>query len=447
MSMERLNRQLSSSAITTRSKPQIGTPRAIKTSSTVRKGNPKKLSLVEWERFLSQGGLKLKKVQEIEKEVQVTEEQNNESKQSEHLQEIEVHHETSQDETTKLLINRDSSAQSDLKKRPFPAPRFRHSRRDNISNTTRANCRFQNFLPTTLLFILADEHLAELMPIFEQLRAQGNLPCTYPLHVTSSGTAFIRGGSRSTPLSPHAPHCHPSTHWVRERSSKSISMSRPSRSSLSASTPDSLSDNESSLGTPGRFQTPNRKTSVPIRSQMTPGGSRTNSRPSSRPASRAGSKPPSRHGSTLSLDSTDDATPSRIPTRRVTSTTTPRPSRLSVGSTTTNTRTTNGVSSRTASGAASPAPTRNGGMSRSSSIPTLVGLPNSSHRSRIPVRQMSNVSNSSSATGKTSGTSTPSGMQTPRRTSVEPQTPGSTRPDRSSRGTTPATEKRAPFRL
>ncbi|XP_058116979.1 dystonin isoform X2 [Anopheles coustani] len=281
----------------------------------------------------------------------------------------------------------------------------------------------------------ADEHLAELMPIFEQLRAQGNLPCTYPLHVTSSGTAFIRGGSRSTPLSPHAPHCHPSTHWVRERSAKSISMSRPSRSSLSASTPDSLSDNESGLGTPGRFQTPNRKTSVPVRSQMTPGGSRANSRPSSRPASRAGSKPPSRHGSTLSLDSTDDATPSRIPTRRLTQTSTPRPSRLSVGSVSgrtgnTTTTTTNGVSSRTASGAASPAPTRNGGMSRSSSIPTLIGLPNSR---------------------KTSGASTPSGMQTPRRTSVEPGTPGSTttvpRPEsRNSRGATPS-EKRAPFRL
>ena len=60
----------------------------------------------------------------------------------------------------------------------------------------------------------AEEHLAELMPIFEQLRAQGDLPCTYPLHMSSPGTAFIRGGSRSTPLSPHAPHCHPSTHWV-----------------------------------------------------------------------------------------------------------------------------------------------------------------------------------------------------------------------------------------
>uniref|UniRef100_A0A182WG21 Uncharacterized protein n=1 Tax=Anopheles minimus TaxID=112268 RepID=A0A182WG21_9DIPT len=265
-----------------------------------------------------------------------------------------------------------------------------------------------------LYFLQPDEHLAELMPIFEQLRAQGNLPCTYPLHVTSSGTAFIRGGSRSTPLSPHAPHCHPSTHWVRERSAKSISMSRPSRSSLSASTPDSLSDNESGIGTPGRFQTPSRKSSVPVsRSQMTPGGSRANSRPSSRPASRAGSKPPSRHGSTLSLDSTDDATPSRIPTRRLTQTSTPRPSRLSVGSVsgrtgTTTTTTTNGVSSRTASGAASPAPTR-----------------------------------------KTSGASTPSGMQTPRRTSVEPGTPGTVpqRPEsRNSRGTTPS-EKRAPFRL
>jgi dystonin len=64
---------------------------------------------------------------------------------------------------------------------------------------------------------LADEHLAELMPIFERLRAQGDLPCTYPLHVSSSaGTAFLRGGSRSTPLSPHAPHCHPSTHWVSQ---------------------------------------------------------------------------------------------------------------------------------------------------------------------------------------------------------------------------------------
>lgn len=61
---------------------------------------------------------------------------------------------------------------------------------------------------------IADEHLAELMPIFERLRAQEQIPCAYPLHMGAGGTAFIRGGSRSTPLSPHAPHCHPSTHWV-----------------------------------------------------------------------------------------------------------------------------------------------------------------------------------------------------------------------------------------
>lgn len=53
------------------------------------------------------------------------------------------------------------------------------------------------------------------MPIFERLRAQEQIPCVYPLHMGAGGTAFIRGGSsRSTPLSPHAPHCHPSTHWV-----------------------------------------------------------------------------------------------------------------------------------------------------------------------------------------------------------------------------------------
>ncbi|CRK91723.1 CLUMA_CG005357, isoform G [Clunio marinus] len=233
----------------------------------------------------------------------------------------------------------------------------------------------------------AEEHLAELMPIFEQLRAQGDLPCTYPLHVSSFGTAFIRGGSRSTPLSPHAPHCHPSTHWVRERSSRSIAMSRPSRSSLSASTPDSLSDNESSMG---RGYTP-RKSSAGVRTGLTPGGSRGNSKPNSRPLSASGS----RHGSNLSLNSNDDGTQTRIPQRRVTTSTTPsRPSRLSVGSATK----TNG-STRTPSGSASPAPTRR----------------------------------------NLSGSSTPSGMQTPRKGSVEPQS-------RSSRGTTPL-DRREPFKF
>lgn len=52
------------------------------------------------------------------------------------------------------------------------------------------------------------------MPIFERLRAQEQLPCAYPLHMGAGGTAIIRGGSKSTPLSPHAPYCHPPTHWV-----------------------------------------------------------------------------------------------------------------------------------------------------------------------------------------------------------------------------------------
>ena len=93
------------------------------------------------------------------------------------------------------------------------------------------------------------------------------------------------------------------------------------------------------------------------RTGITPGGSRGNSKPNSRPVSRSGSKPPSRHGSNLSLDSTDD-TQTRIPTRRsvtLTTSTPSRPSRLSVGSA--SATKTNG-SSRTPSGAASPAPTR-----------------------------------------------------------------------------------------
>lgn len=77
------------------------------------------------------------------------------------------------------------------------------------------------------------------------------------------------------------------------------------RSSLSASTPDSLSDNEGSHGntSSGRY-TPRKVTYTSTRTGLTPGGSRAGSKPNSRPLSRQGSKPPSRHGSTLSLDST-----------------------------------------------------------------------------------------------------------------------------------------------
>ncbi|XP_046866316.1 dystonin isoform X14 [Drosophila willistoni] len=282
----------------------------------------------------------------------------------------------------------------------------------------------------------ADEHLAELMPIFEKIRAQDQVPCAFPIHMGAGGTVFVRcNTSRSVPLSPHVLHCHPTTHWVRERSVRSIPMSRPSRSSLSASTPDSLSDNEGSHGGPSGRYTPRKVTYTSTRTGLTPGGSRAGSKPNSRPLSRQGSKPPSRHGSTLSLDSTDDHTPSRIPQRKpsITSTasgTTPRPARLSVTTSTTPGSRLNGgtstITRKTASGSASPAPTSNGGMSRSSSIPALTGF------GFKPVRR--NIS----------GSSTPSGMQTPRKSSAEPTFSSTMR--RTSRGTTP-TEKREPFRL
>uniref|UniRef100_A0A1I8MXB1 Dystonin n=2 Tax=Musca domestica TaxID=7370 RepID=A0A1I8MXB1_MUSDO len=281
----------------------------------------------------------------------------------------------------------------------------------------------------------ADEHLAELMPIFERIRAQEQVPCAFPIHMGAGGTVFVRcNSSRSVPLSPHVMHCHPTTHWVRERSGRSIPMTKQTRSSLSASTPDSLSDNEGSHGNASGRYTPRKVTYTSTRTGLTPSGSRAGSKPNSRPLSRQGSKPPSRHGSTLSLDSTDEHTPSRIPQRKQSAAstisgtgTTPRPSRLSVTSTTT-TRTngTTTITRKTASGSASPAPTRNGGMSRSSSIPALTGYGYKPRR---------NIS----------GTSTPSGMQTPRKSSAEP-TFSSTMRSRTSRGTTPV-EKREPFRL
>lgn len=63
--------------------------------------------------------------------------------------------------------------------------------------------------------IVADEHLAELMPIFERIRAQEQVPCAFPIHMGAGGTVFVRcNSSRSVPLSPHVLHCHPTTHWV-----------------------------------------------------------------------------------------------------------------------------------------------------------------------------------------------------------------------------------------
>ncbi|XP_056639436.1 microtubule-actin cross-linking factor 1 isoform X38 [Diorhabda sublineata] len=154
----------------------------------------------------------------------------------------------------------------------------------------------------------------------------------------TSASSPASGSSASSLRTPQGPITK-----VRERSQRSVpmgSLPRTSKSSLSAGTPDSLSDNESST-----FRTP-RKPSY--RSTLTPGGSRSNSRPQSRTGSRPGSKPPSRHGSNLSLDSTDDTTPSRIPRR------TPTSGRSSALSTT---KSINGSSSRprTPSGLISPA--------------------------------------------------------------------------------------------
>ncbi|XP_064074949.1 microtubule-actin cross-linking factor 1 isoform X24 [Vanessa tameamea] len=233
----------------------------------------------------------------------------------------------------------------------------------------------------------AEEFMEQLKPIFEALRQREELPCSYPLHVGSThGTkqAFIYGHSRSqgstTPGAHHYTHHHgyqpsPGYHWVRERTARSVPMSaggaagRASRSSLSAGTPDSLSDNEAASGLGQRY----RKPSVP-RSTLTPGGSR----PGSRPGSRAGSKPPSRHGSNLSLDSTDEVlTPSRIPMRKVTNTRTST-ARAAANAAKLGVSTPNGGSRpRTPTGLLTPASGRypSGGIYRTSSIPTLSPVP------------------------------------------------------------------------
>ncbi|XP_074102796.1 dystonin-like protein short stop isoform X15 [Cotesia typhae] len=235
---------------------------------------------------------------------------------------------------------------------------------------------------------------------------------------------------------------------VRERSVRSVPMGhsgthRASRSSLSAGTPDSLSDNESS------FKLSTRKTSTPYRSVITPSGSRPSSRPASRPASRPssrptsrqGSKPPSRYGSTQSLDSTDESgTPSRIPRRTLGTTgTTPTSSRHNSISGRKLMAPVNGSSTsrpRTPTGLISPAsgvPTRLGSIYRTSSIPTLSGAvtPN---RTRTP----------------SSGSSTPlpPASKLSRKPSGASDTSVSALPVSSRKGTKPvAIGDRAPFRL
>ncbi|XP_017463645.1 PREDICTED: microtubule-actin cross-linking factor 1 isoform X3 [Rhagoletis zephyria] len=256
----------------------------------------------------------------------------------------------------------------------------------------------------------ADEHLAELMPIFERIRTQEQVPCAFPIHMGAGGTVFVRcHNSRSLPLSPHVLHCHPTTHWVRERSVRSIPMSRPSRSSQSASTPDSLSDNElSQAGAHGRY-TPRKITYTSTRSVITPSGSRAGSKPNSRPLSRQGSKPSSRHGSNLSLNSTDETPPSRIPQRKTSA------SNVASGS---------GITTR---------PSR------------LAAIPGSLEVGTSARKTVSGSASPQQSRKNTSGNSTPSGIRTPRKGSADP-TISSTLRSQTQRGSTPV-NKREPFRL
>ncbi|XP_048523579.1 dystonin isoform X31 [Dendroctonus ponderosae] len=221
-----------------------------------------------------------------------------------------------------------------------------------------------------------------------------------------SSASPVSGSSSSSLRTPQGPITK-----VRERSQRSVpmgSLPRHSKSTLSAGTPDSLSDNESGFRTPRK----------PVyRSTLTPGGSRNNSRPASRTGSRPGSKPPSRHGSNQSLDSTDD-TPSRIPRR------TPTSGFSSATLSSARKSTVNGTGSRprTPSGLRSPASPalRSTGIPRASSIPTLTGISSSSSRSRIPIYRgnskdepESPSTSSSCSMSFSSGTRTPSGSNTP----------------------------------
>ncbi|KAL0127719.1 hypothetical protein PUN28_003170 [Cardiocondyla obscurior] len=271
---------------------------------------------------------------------------------------------------------------------------------------------------------------------------------------------------------------------VRERSARSVPMgqSRASRSSLSAGTPDSLSDNESSFKI-------SRKASTPYRSTMTPGGSRPSSRPasrpasrptsrpSSRPASRQGSKPPSRYGSTQSLDD-DSGTPSRIPRRTIVggSGNTPTSSRHNSISGRKLTAPMNGSSSRprTPTGLISPA---SGVPSSRSRIPVYVGVDikspqsttsnMSTHSTQSNHSTISTDSTGSSSLCTNSATNIPTAIKQARvrtpssgsSTPLPPSTKLSRKPsgasDTSVSGITPTArkgkptpiEQRAPFRL
>ena len=198
------------------------------------------------------------------------------------------------------------------------------------------------------------------MPIFESIRQRGGDSCYFPvsLHTpsVSVGTAFIRGAHAHR--APHitVSHCHSSMDLVRLIKEKrtilkiivhcspltnqtkmhklTSLLQHPQQSNDRSSKTRTDSDNDSTFSD---RNTPlsSRKTSIPIRASVTPGGSR--------PVSRQGT--PSRHGSTMSLVS-DDGTPSRIPTRRLgSSSTAPKSNtRLTVSSTLSSAQKTRNVS-------------------------------------------------------------------------------------------------------
>ncbi|KAL7025323.1 hypothetical protein ACKWTF_013447 [Chironomus riparius] len=143
----------------------------------------------------------------------------------------------------------------------------------------------------------ASETLAMLQPIFESLRAdsENSSMFSFPM-LTSSNVKFHKVNSllRRTNLPRiSVSQCH------------SPSRDYSSKSRQGSTTADSDHSDSVSAGRRTPSRTPlYTKTSIPIRSSLTPS---TSSR----------SKPVSRHGSSISLASNDESTPTRIPTRKI----------------------------------------------------------------------------------------------------------------------------------
>lgn len=158
--------------------------------------------------------------------------------------------------------------------------------------------------------------MALLQPIFDSIRAGENASlCSFPMSSINVNFNSVNSFKRRVNVPKISlSHCHS----VRVEACQSQKLMKKfplqstrdySHKSRAGSTADSDQSDSVSFGrrTPSRtLLTP--RTSIPIRSSLTPG----TSRPTSRPASR--------HGSSVSLASTDEATPTRIPTRKAAST-------------------------------------------------------------------------------------------------------------------------------